>query len=554
MALQFHPLPAEIFDEKARPYIKRLNFELRDLFGLEGTIRQPITTRSSDLTIARRSELQVAVSRITPSIASVVSGVSTVVGTPALTLGTANTIGSTATALSVNSAIAIFGTQAPIGLSLSAAVGTSTYAARADHVHAGFDATVPAALGSTAATGTVDFGARRDHVHLYPPILRSTANASLLTLTDDATNQTWTAAGVAGRIIVVSPDDSMALPSRIALGSTIEPTPDSACLFTTRTSIAGVFMRAGLEGGITADDASAHTSELFFGGILRATCANTAGATYTSVTVRGLDIQLTATVHTTNTHSYTERTGLRISAAVALQSGSGAVSCTDVHGIRVLDFPAIGTVGTYTNVRAVRIQMPTIGATIRRGFSLETGTQNVGTEAANVEGYYCEDLTRGTARRASFYGEGATTGTPTDVYGFFQGTAHVVGTNRYGARYTGATTGTPTLSVGVQADAHAVGTTKRSFIGADPAQFGGIVMDDATDIVVNATTGTKIGTATTQKIGWWNAAPVVQSTGWTTSNVTSDKVLNADSYTTDELADVVCTIIDTLKTYGLFGA
>ena len=192
MALQFHPLPAEIFDEKARPYIKRLNFELRDLFGLEGTIRQPITTRSSDLTIARRSELQVAVSRITPSIASVVSGVSTVVGTPALTLGTANTIGSTATALSVNSAIAIFGTQAPIGLSLSAAVGTSTYAARADHVHAGFDATVPAALGSTAATGTVDFGARRDHVHLYPPILRSTANASTLTLTDDATDQTLT--------------------------------------------------------------------------------------------------------------------------------------------------------------------------------------------------------------------------------------------------------------------------------------------------------------------------------------------------------------------------
>src|SRR3990167_9279105 len=213
MALQFHPLPAEIFDEKARPYIKRLNFELRDLFGLEGTIRQPITTRSSDLTIARRSELQVAVSRITPSIASVVSGVSTVVGTPALTLGTANTIGSTTSALSVNSAIAMFGTQAPLGLSLSAAVGTSAYAARADHVHAGFDATVPAALGSTAATGSVDFAPRRDHVHLHPPILRSTANASTLTLTDDAINMsvlaslgswTRTAGSGGGHLFVVN--------------------------------------------------------------------------------------------------------------------------------------------------------------------------------------------------------------------------------------------------------------------------------------------------------------------------------------------------------------
>lgn len=39
---------------------------------------------------------------------------------------------------------------------------------------------------------------------------------------------------------------------------------------------------------------------------------------------------------------------------------------------------------------------------------------------------------------------------------------------------------------------------------------GTITLGDAKDIVVNATTGTKIGTATTQKIGFWNAAPAVQ--------------------------------------------
>ena len=37
-----------------------------------------------------------------------------------------------------------------------------------------------------------------------------------------------------------------------------------------------------------------------------------------------------------------------------------------------------------------------------------------------------------------------------------------------------------------------------------------MVLADALNIVLNATTGTKIGTATTQKLGFWNATPVVQ--------------------------------------------
>jgi hypothetical protein len=43
--------------------------------------------------------------------------------------------------------------------------------------------------------------------------------------------------------------------------------------------------------------------------------------------------------------------------------------------------------------------------------------------------------------------------------------------------------------------------------------LGGITMADATNIALNTTTGTKIGTATTQKLGFYNAAPVVQQTG-----------------------------------------
>jgi hypothetical protein len=74
------------------------------------------------------------------------------------------------------------------------------------------------------------------------------------------------------------------------------------------------------------------------------------------------------------------------------------------------------------------------------------------------------------------------------------------------------------------------------------------------DFVLDTTTGTKIGTATTQKLAFWNATPVVQSTGWSATNVTTDKSFDANATTIDELADVVGTLIEQLKTYGILGA
>lgn len=74
------------------------------------------------------------------------------------------------------------------------------------------------------------------------------------------------------------------------------------------------------------------------------------------------------------------------------------------------------------------------------------------------------------------------------------------------------------------------------------------------NIIANSAAGIKMGTSTTEKLGFWNSTPVVQSTGWTTSNVTTDKVLNANSTSVDELADVLCTLIEQLKTYGILGA
>lgn len=55
-----------------------------------------------------------------------------------------------------------------------------------------------------------------------------------------------------------------------------------------------------------------------------------------------------------------------------------------------------------------------------------------------------------------------------------------------------------------------VGTSVVVVAGAVTLDTNGITMGDAKNFIVNATTGTKFGTATTQKMGWWNATPVVQ--------------------------------------------
>ena len=57
--------------------------------------------------------------------------------------------------------------------------------------------------------------------------------------------------------------------------------------------------------------------------------------------------------------------------------------------------------------------------------------------------------------------------------------------------------------------AYGTGTTGNIIIGATR---GNLQITDARDVVLGTTTGTKIGTATTQKLGFYNATPVVQPT------------------------------------------
>lgn len=49
-------------------------------------------------------------------------------------------------------------------------------------------------------------------------------------------------------------------------------------------------------------------------------------------------------------------------------------------------------------------------------------------------------------------------------------------------------------------------------------------------------------------------APTVTQTGWTTSNLTTDRVIDANATTIDELADVLGTLVEDLKTKGVLSA
>lgn len=82
----------------------------------------------------------------------------------------------------------------------------------------------------------------------------------------------------------------------------------------------------------------------------------------------------------------------------------------------------------------------------------------------------------------------------------------------------------------------------------------GAVAMNATTLATDTTTGLKIGTSTTQKIGIFNATPTVQSTGWSTSGGTPSKVLNAGSPTAAGVANTLSSLLTELLSKGIIGA
>jgi len=119
---------------------------------------------------------------------------------------------------------------------------------------------------------------------------------------------------------------------------------------------------------------------------------------------------------------------------------------------------------------------------------------------------------------------------------------------------TGISTGTGGGSVLIQTPTPgSTGTSDTSLVTRVTIDNNGLTMADATDIILNTTTGTKIGTSTSQKLGFYNATPVVRPSAYTPTNVTTDRSYDANATSIDEVADVLGTLIADLQSLGLIG-
>lgn len=89
---------------------------------------------------------------------------------------------------------------------------------------------------------------------------------------------------------------------------------------------------------------------------------------------------------------------------------------------------------------------------------------------------------------------------------------------------------------------------------------GSLTIDGGNNIILSATTGTKIGTATTQKLAFWNVTPVIQpaTTGTTTgfTVATGTAVLAGSTFTgnTGASAYTIGDIVLALKQAGIMAA
>ena len=75
------------------------------------------------------------------------------------------------------------------------------------------------------------------------------------------------------------------------------------------------------------------------------------------------------------------------------------------------------------------------------------------------------------------------------------------------------------------------------------------------DLAFTSTNGTKFGTATSQRIGFWNATPVVRPSGWATPTGTLTRTtFNSDTATLGQVAERLAALITDINTIGLIGA
>lgn len=245
------------------------------------------------------------------------------------------------------------------------------------------------------------------------------------------------------------------------------------------------------------------------------------GKTIAGGTGANEDLTLRGTSHATKTTSY-----------VLLQPDGGNVGVNTSTPGAALHVAGTAKIDTYAAIGAslnTTVTLNLSGTASGAYLSSYYGLRNAVTitAGASCAVYNAAATTSGSTNGDHFVGfqtasTHASTGTLARMMGFYAGDTVSAGCGTL-AQYRGleirspAGTGVITLVQGVYiADVAGRGTTSWGLYvdGTSQSYFGGnVVMAEGANIKLGTTTGTKIGTGATEKLGFYGATPIVKQTG-----------------------------------------
>lgn len=188
----------------------------------------------------------------------------------------------------------------------------------------------------------------------------------------------------------------------------------------------------------------------------------------------------------------------------------------------------------YNSLPSVSTGSLNIGFGMGAGVGLTTGSGNMyfgvntAPSASNATGEFIAGSDLSPISNI-YFGKGFKHATPAAIT--FHGTGgngtNIVGGNLVIAPGISTGSGTPAKVILQGTAAIGSGTTAQTLTDVLTITNNALItLADAVDVAVNATTGTKWGTATGQKQGWWGATPVVQQILATGAGATVDNVIS----------------------------
>jgi hypothetical protein len=239
------------------------------------------------------------------------------------------------------------------------------------------------------------------------------------------------------------------------------------------------------------------------------TSAGTSAGTYNNVTVASSGLVTSGS----NTAYLTGNQTITLSGDV---TGSGTTAITAT-------LPTVNSnVGTYNNVTINAKGQATAGSNVAYLTSAGTSPGTYNNVTVNSSGLVTSGSNAGylTANQSISFspsgdisssgGSGTTSLTPAITVTGIQGEA-VPALSSGWLKYNGSSLGWSTPTLGdVTASGAATGTAS-TFSGG--LTTGGLTINDNTNVALGTTHGTDIGTATNQKLGFYNVTPIVQPTG-----------------------------------------